>query len=326
MQRDDDREETIRRRLEVYHSQTEPLIAYYDDAGLLRRFDGRRDRRRGPRAHPRDRRHAAPRGGASDAAAGPAGAAQLSSVGDHQEVAAGDREDGARGGDPRCATLDQLERRIVAGVSTAELDKLAERFIRSHGATPTFKGYRGFPGSICASPNAMIVHGIPGPYRLEAGDVISIDVGVTLDGWVADAARTFPVGEVGAERAEPARGDRGVAARRRRAVPRRQPHRRRLQRDPARRRGGRPVGRALARRPRRRAQHARGPAGAQLRQARQGAAAAGGHGPGDRADDDRRARRPCASAATAGRSSPRTARRPRTSSSRSRSRPTARWS
>ncbi len=62
---------------------------------------------------------------------------------------------------------------------------------------PTFKGYRGFPGSICASPNAMVVHGIPGPYRLKDGDIISIDVGVTLDGWVADAARTLPVSEIG---------------------------------------------------------------------------------------------------------------------------------
>jgi methionyl aminopeptidase len=96
------------------------------------------------------------------------------------------------------ATLDQLERKIRPGVSTGELDKLAERFIRARGATPTFKGYRGFPGSICASPNAMVVHGIPGAYRLKSGDIISIDVGVTLDGWVADAARTFPVGDVDA--------------------------------------------------------------------------------------------------------------------------------
>jgi methionyl aminopeptidase len=94
------------------------------------------------------------------------------------------------------ATLELLESKIRPGVSTAELDSAAERFIRSRGATPTFKGYRGFPGSICASPNAMIVHGIPGPYRLGRGDIISIDVGVTLDGWVADAARTFPVGEI----------------------------------------------------------------------------------------------------------------------------------
>ncbi len=93
-------------------------------------------------------------------------------------------------------TLRLLAGEIRPGVSTAELDEIAERHIRSRGATPTFKGYRGFPGSICASPNAMVVHGIPGPYRLQEGDVISIDVGVTHDGWVADAARTFPVGEI----------------------------------------------------------------------------------------------------------------------------------
>jgi len=102
----------------------------------------------------------------------------------------------ARAGVILAATLDEIERAIRPGVSTAQLDTLAERFIRSHGATPTFKGYRGFPGSICASPNSMIVHGIPGPYRLAGGDIVSIDVGVTLDGWVADAARTFVVEEV----------------------------------------------------------------------------------------------------------------------------------
>jgi len=96
------------------------------------------------------------------------------------------------------ATLAEVEASIAPGVSTEELDRVAERFIRSRGGVPTFKGYRGFPGSICASPNAMIVHGIPGPERLSAGDIISIDVGVTLDGWVADAARTFAVGEIGA--------------------------------------------------------------------------------------------------------------------------------
>ena len=105
----------------------------------------------------------------------------------------------ARAGAVLVDTLALLQERIRPGVSTAELDQLAERFIRSRGAAPTFKGYRGFPGSICASPNAMIVHGIPGPYRLAGGDIISIDVGVTLDGWVADAARTFPVGEISAE-------------------------------------------------------------------------------------------------------------------------------
>ncbi len=102
----------------------------------------------------------------------------------------------AQAGAILAATMDAIEENVRAGVSTAELDTLAERFIRARGATPTFKGYRGFPGSICASPNAMIVHGIPGPHRLKGGDIISIDVGVTLDGWVADAARTFAVGDI----------------------------------------------------------------------------------------------------------------------------------
>jgi methionyl aminopeptidase len=91
-------------------------------------------------------------------------------------------------------TMDLLAGKIRPGVTTAELDQAAEKFIVSQGATPAFKGYRGFPGSICASPNSMIVHGIPGPYKLERGDIISVDIGVVLDGWVADAARTFPVG------------------------------------------------------------------------------------------------------------------------------------
>jgi methionyl aminopeptidase len=93
-------------------------------------------------------------------------------------------------------TLKLLEGKVREGVTTADLDDAAETYIRSQGATPAFKGYRGFPGSICASPNSMVVHGIPGPYRLERGDIISLDVGVVKDGWVADAARTFTVGAV----------------------------------------------------------------------------------------------------------------------------------
>src|SRR3954463_8205505 len=93
-------------------------------------------------------------------------------------------------------TLKLLEGKVREGVTTLDLDRAAEKFIRSQGATPAFKGYRGFPGSICASPNAMVVHGIPGRYRLERGDILSVDVGVVLDGWVADAARTFAVGPI----------------------------------------------------------------------------------------------------------------------------------
>jgi methionyl aminopeptidase len=107
----------------------------------------------------------------------------------------------AQAGEILVATLEELEKRIKPGVSTETLDAAAERFIRARGGVPTFKGYRGFPGSICASPNAMIVHGIPGPYRVKDGDLLSVDVGVTLDGWVADAARTFAVGDIDAHAA-----------------------------------------------------------------------------------------------------------------------------
>ena len=94
----------------------------------------------------------------------------------------------------RC--LQMLRAKARPGVTTLELDEVAERFIRSQGAEPAFKGYRGFPGSICSSPNSMIVHGIPGPYELQRGDILSIDVGVVLDGWVSDAAITVPIGSV----------------------------------------------------------------------------------------------------------------------------------
>jgi methionyl aminopeptidase len=93
-------------------------------------------------------------------------------------------------------TMNLLAGKVRPGVTTHELDHAAEKFIRSQGAEPAFKGYRGFPGSICTSPNSMIVHGIPGPYGLERGDILSVDVGVIRDGWVADAARTFAVGPI----------------------------------------------------------------------------------------------------------------------------------
>ncbi len=94
----------------------------------------------------------------------------------------------------RCLTM--LAGKARPGVTTGELDDAAERFIRAQNGEPAFKGYRGFPGSICASPNSMVVHGIPGSYKLSRGDILSIDVGVILDGWIADAAITVPVGPV----------------------------------------------------------------------------------------------------------------------------------
>ena len=92
--------------------------------------------------------------------------------------------------------LDALAEAAAPGVTTAELDRMAEKFIRQHKGVPTFLGYRGFPASICASPNDMVVHGNPGKYRVTEGYLLSLDVGVTLDGYVADSAVTLGMGAV----------------------------------------------------------------------------------------------------------------------------------
>jgi methionyl aminopeptidase len=105
----------------------------------------------------------------------------------------------ARAGAVVAQTLLLIEEHLQPGVTTAELDALAEEFIRSHGGEPTFKGYKGYPAATCMSPNAMVVHGIPGPLKLAEGDILSVDVGVTLDGFVADSAWTFPVGTISAD-------------------------------------------------------------------------------------------------------------------------------
>jgi methionyl aminopeptidase len=93
-------------------------------------------------------------------------------------------------------TIAHVGEQLEPGVTTGELDAIAEEVIRSHGGVPTSKGYRGYPAAICISPNSMVVHGIPGAHRVAEGDLITIDVGVTLDGYIADSAFTFPVGEV----------------------------------------------------------------------------------------------------------------------------------
>ncbi len=95
--------------------------------------------------------------------------------------------------------LALLRERARPGIRTVELDALAEEYIRRHGAVPSFKGYRGFPASICVSVNEEVVHGIPGPRRLRRGDVVSVDVGAFYEGMHADAAITFGLGEVSAE-------------------------------------------------------------------------------------------------------------------------------
>jgi methionyl aminopeptidase len=93
-------------------------------------------------------------------------------------------------------TLQLLKERITPGVRTKELDRLAEEFIRKQGAYPAFKGYRGFPASICVSINDEVVHGIPGERVVEEGQIVSVDVGVFKDNYYADGAFTFAVGQV----------------------------------------------------------------------------------------------------------------------------------
>jgi methionyl aminopeptidase len=93
--------------------------------------------------------------------------------------------------------LEALEAAVAPGVTTADLDALAERMVRDGGAVPAFKGYRGFPATLCTSVNAEVVHGIPSPKRvLTDGDIVSIDIGVKLDGFFGDSAVTVPVGQV----------------------------------------------------------------------------------------------------------------------------------
>lgn len=101
-----------------------------------------------------------------------------------------------RGGRILVDTLDALQAALRPGVTTGKLDAIAEARITGAGAEPSFKGYRGFPASICASPNDVIVHGIPDEIRLENGDVVSLDVGVLYQGFHVDSAWTFPIGDL----------------------------------------------------------------------------------------------------------------------------------
>lgn len=96
-------------------------------------------------------------------------------------------------------TFLEVEKNIRPGVSTGELDRIAEDFIRSRGGVPAFKGYQGYPASICASIDEQVVHGIPGPRKLEEGNIIGIDMGVVLNEYYSDATRTYSVGTVSEE-------------------------------------------------------------------------------------------------------------------------------
>ena len=105
----------------------------------------------------------------------------------------------ARAGELVAETLALIGEHVQPGVTTAELDRIGEEFIREHGGVPTSKGYRGFPAALCISPNSMVVHGIPDSHEVQEGDLISVDIGITFDGLIADSAYTFGVGEIDAE-------------------------------------------------------------------------------------------------------------------------------
>jgi methionyl aminopeptidase len=102
----------------------------------------------------------------------------------------------ARAGELVHETLQLCAETLEPGMSMVELDRIAEEHIRSKAGVPTSKGYKGFPAALCISPNSMVVHGIPSDYRAQEGDLISVDLGITLNGLVADSAITVPIGEV----------------------------------------------------------------------------------------------------------------------------------
>ncbi len=104
-----------------------------------------------------------------------------------------------RAGKIVAALLVLMEKEAKPGVTTGALDRIAEGFIRSQGAEPAFKGYHGYPASICASVNEEVVHGIPGDKLLQDGDIVGVDVGVKLEGYFSDAARTFAIGRIDKE-------------------------------------------------------------------------------------------------------------------------------
>jgi methionyl aminopeptidase len=105
----------------------------------------------------------------------------------------------ARAGELLQETLQLVAGHLEPGVSMLELDRIADEHIAAQGGYPTSKGYKGFPNALCISPNSMVVHGIPSAYRAQEGDLISLDLGITLDGLVTDSAITVPVGEIGPE-------------------------------------------------------------------------------------------------------------------------------
>jgi len=182
VRRRDDEPETIRHRLEVYERQTRSLIRYYEDRTLLRVVDGL--------------------GTLDDVYAripldiGPFAGETMISIKNREEISKL-----RRSAQLLVAVFRAVEEVLGPDVSTQKLDRIAEEVIRFGGGKPAFKGYKGYPASICSSVENQVVHGIPGSRRLREGEIVSIDIGVELDGYYSDAAKTYGIEEVSPEKA-----------------------------------------------------------------------------------------------------------------------------
>ena len=299
--RADDTPEAIAQRLALYHEMTEPVADYYREAGSLE--------------HGGRRAHAGRRRGDDTGRAPPRRRAPMIIRKGPEEI---DRI--ARAGDLVAATIAHVGEHIVPGITTGELDEIAGAFIASHGGVSASKGYKGYPAEICISPNDMVVHGIPGRYRVQEGDLITIDVGAVARR--CDRGQRLHLRRGGARSGRAATAGRlpGRACGRDRPGAPGQPHRRHLARRADRRRRRRLLRRAQPRRPRGRPPLSRGSACAELRRARPWTEAFARNDDRDRADDHGRDARRVRCTRTAGRSLPTTALSPRISSTRWRSR------
>ena len=185
VQREDDTLEAIQRRLDLYEAETAPLIAWYTERSLLVSINGTGSRRRGDPPGGRCHRHPPPQAEAGGMRRNDDELAKMRKAG---KVVAEMHEKTRAAARP--------------GVTTAELDAVARDVLERRGATSNFLGYHGFPAVICTSPNSMIVHGIPGGYRLEEGDLLSIDCGAIVEGYHGDAAFTMGIGRITPEAAK----------------------------------------------------------------------------------------------------------------------------
>ena len=178
VQRKDDAPETVKARLEVYHKETEPLKDFYAQRGLLKPVENQ------PSVEETSR-------------------AILHALGDERMItlkSPHEIELMRRAGKITAAARAYAGELVKPGVTTHEIDRAVEHFIRKQGAVPSFLHYNGYPASACISVNDEIIHGIPGPRVLQEGDIVSVDVGAYIGGFHGDCAATFPCGRISPER------------------------------------------------------------------------------------------------------------------------------